>query len=46
MVSWSILDWLEMRGSQLLVKYDIGLELVSFRIGRSTRNARFQPQMG
>jgi hypothetical protein len=26
MVSWSILDWLEMRGSELLVKYDIGLE--------------------
>jgi hypothetical protein len=26
MVSWSILDWLEMCGSELLVKYDIELE--------------------
>jgi hypothetical protein len=26
MVSWSFLDWLEMCGCELLVKYDIALE--------------------
>jgi hypothetical protein len=26
MVSWSFLDWLEMCGNELLVKYDCGLE--------------------
>jgi hypothetical protein len=46
MVSWSVLDWIEIYGDELLVNYDSGLKFGGLLDRSSTRDARSEIQMG